>query len=341
MEINEILKAFGLSVDAFNISKITAGYINQTYKLSGKNSYVLQRINKNVFTQPDVIARNLRVASDYLRKNFSEYLFLSSIKTVDGKEMVYDAEGFPWRLFPYIDKTLTVNKVDTEEEAFNAAAGFSLLTRNLSEIDVSLFEPTIEKFQDLQWRWHQFETSLRNATRERKRVAKDAIEQCEQFSFLVHEYKAHINSRALKLRVVHNDTKINNILFDAETKKAVCVIDLDTLMPGYFIYDLGDMIRTFVSPVSEEERDVSKVIFRKNIYESLISGYLSNMGDKLTPSEERLIPFAGMMMTYIMATRMLTDFLNGNIYYQISYPEQNLVRANNQFALMNEFERNI
>jgi Ser/Thr protein kinase RdoA (MazF antagonist) len=133
---------------------------------------------------------------------------------------------------------------------------------------------------------------------------------------------------------MHNDTKVNNILFSSTTQKAACAIDLDTLMPGYFIYDLGDMVRTFVSPVSEEEKDTSKIQFRKNIYDALLRGYLSEMNDVLTNDEKKSIPFSGLMMTYIMALRMLADFLRGNTYYHITYPEQNLVRSRNQLHLL-------
>ena len=134
---------------------------------------------------------------------------------------------------------------------------------------------------------------------------------------------------------------MNNILFDAVSKKAACAIDLDTLMPGYFIYDLGDMVRTCVSPVNEEEKDISKILFRKNIYNALVEGYLSKMGDILSDQEKKFIPFAGKMMTYIMALRFLADFLRGNTYYHISYPEQNLVRARNQFQLLSLIESNV
>ncbi len=133
---------------------------------------------------------------------------------------------------------------------------------------------------------------------------------------------------------MHNDTKINNILFDAVTRKALCAIDLDTLMPGYFIYDLGDMIRTFVSPVNEEEKDLSKVIFREDIYHALVDGYMSQMKSILKKEETEHIAFGGLMMTYIMAMRMLTDFLNGDVYYHTTSPGQNLVRSSNQFHLL-------
>jgi len=150
-----------------------------------------------------------------------------------------------------------------------------------------------------------------------------------------------IQSGKLKLRVVHNDTKINNILFDTRSNKAVAVIDLDTLMPGYFIYDLGDIVRTFVSPVSEEETDLTKVAFRFPFYQKLLEGYLSEMDDCLTDDEKKAIPFAGLMMTYIMAIRFLADYLNGDIYYNTEYPGQNLVRASNQLRLLALIKQNV
>ncbi|MBL7859065.1 MAG: aminoglycoside phosphotransferase family protein [Cyclobacteriaceae bacterium] len=337
--LTKIFTSFGLNPADFKADPITAGYINQTYKLSGKQAYVLQRVNKNVFTRPELIAGNLRIASDYLSRHYSDYVFLSAVKTPAGQEMVYDEEGFPWRLFPFIENSITINKVDTEEEAYNAASGFAQLTANLSGCDATVFKPTIDRFHDLAWRYAQFETALIRATYERKQEAQEAIENCQHFSYLVTEYNELIASKKLQLRITHNDTKINNILFDAKTRKAICVIDLDTLMPGYFIYDVGDMVRTFVSPVDEEEKDLTKVQFREEIYTALVQGYLSQMGDKLNDTEKTLFPFAGMMMTYIMALRMLADFLNGNIYYQIKYPDHNLVRARNQLKLLSLLEK--
>ncbi len=339
--LNEIIRAFGLDPGKLKIDRIGSGYINQTYKLHGDNTYILQRINNAVFTKPEVIANNLRIASDYIAKHHPHYLFLSGIKTSDGNEMVYDNEGFPWRLFPYIENTLTIDKVESEEEAYEAARGFAEFTAKLHGVDPHLFKPTIERFHDLAWRWEQFETALKNTTEERKKYAADAIAGCQRFSFLVDQYNKLIASGELQLRVTHNDTKINNILFDGKTRKAVCVIDLDTLMQGYFIYDLGDMIRTFVSPVSEEEKDLNKVMFRRSMYDALIKGYDSQMHNVLNKTERTLAPFAGMMMTYIMALRMLADFLNGNVYYQITYPDQNLVRARNQLQLLSLLEQNL
>lgn len=341
MALNTILQAFGLHPEDYTISRISTGYINHTYRLTGRASYILQRVNKNVFMKPERIAANLRVAANHLSTHAPGYLFLAGIQTPCGEEMVYDAEGFPWRVFPYIANTITIDRVTTETEAYNAAAGFALLAKNLSGCDVTLFEPTIERFHDLAWRYEQFETALQNTTQERIAQAADAVQACRRYAYLVEEYTRAIRTGDLPLRILHNDTKINNILFDANTREAVCVIDLDTLMPGYFIYDFGDMVRTCVSPADEEERDLTRITFRRSIYAALEEGYRAHMGDVLCDAEKKLLPFSGMMMTYIMALRMLADFLNGNIYYQITYADQNIVRARNQLRLLDVLHENL
>jgi thiamine kinase-like enzyme len=337
--IPEIIVHYGLNARDYAIAPVGSGYIHYTFKLSGHKNYILQRVNKNVFKKPEIIAANLRVASDYLKKSFPDFLFLSAIPTSDDREMVYDEEGFPWRLYPYFENTFTIDKVSTDAEAYSAAAEFARLTKYLDKADSGKFKATIDRFHDLSWRYEQFETSLAKADTDRLTLASEEITKCKSFSWLAEQYRSLVRSGSLRLRVTHNDTKINNILFDASTQQAICAIDLDTLMPGYFIYDLGDMIRTFVSPVDEEEKDLSQVFVRKNIYDALIKGYLSQMTDHLSEAEKSAIPFSGMMMTYIMALRMLTDFLNGDVYYQIRYEGQNLVRARNQLKLLQELEK--
>lgn len=332
--MNAIIASFGLCPSDYAIDRIGTGHIHETYKLKGANSFVLQRVNKNVFNKPEIIASNLRLASDYLKRNFPDYQFLRSIRTVNETEMVYDAQDFPWRLFHYIDNTITIDQVDTVDEAFSAASEFALLTRNLDKIDVSDFKETIPQFQDLVMRYQQFEEALEQATDERIHKAEQSIALCKRFYYLVENYNALIRNGRLRLRVTHNDTKINNILFNASTRKAVCVIDLDTLMPGYFIYDLGDMVRTFVSPVSEEEKDFSKIVFRQDIYDALLAGYLFQMGTVMSPEEKSAIPFAGKMMTYMMALRFTADYLNGDVYYHTDYHGQNLVRSGNQLKFL-------
>jgi Ser/Thr protein kinase RdoA (MazF antagonist) len=340
--MNDILSQFGLTGSSFNIAPVGSGYIHHTFKLTGSDhAYILQRVNKNVFKQPEVIASNLKIAADHICKNHSGYNFLSAIPTSSGKQMAYDADGFPWRLFPYFNNTYTVDKVETADQAESAAAEFAKLVYFLKDVEVRLFKPTIDRFHDLSWRYQQFCDALADPAPGRTERARDLIDVATSCQYLVNEYENLIKSGEMPIRITHNDTKINNVLFDLNTNKAVCAIDLDTLMPGYFIYDIGDMIRTFVSPVDEEEQDLSKIIVRGNIYRAIQRGYLSVMGGSLTSSEIKAIPFSGMMMTYIMALRMLTDFLNGDIYYKITYQDQNLIRARNQFTLLNALKEHV
>ncbi|GHN00622.1 aminoglycoside phosphotransferase [Cytophagales bacterium WSM2-2] len=330
-DIDSVLKAFGISGDA---EPLGSGYIHRTFKVFGEKNYVLQRVNKNIFTKPEVIAANNRAAFQFLKQQHPGYLFPQPLPDKNGNDLHFDEEGFPWRLFPLIENTFTIDAVDLEADAFEAARGFGSLTKNLNGIDLNLFKPTLDRFHDLTWRFGQFTEALQNASADVIRSCEKEIEQAKSFDYLVKEYGTLITSGSMKLRVMHNDTKVNNILFDVHSRKAVCAIDLDTLMPGYFIYDLGDMVRTFVSPVSEEEKDLSKITFRKNIYNALMKGYLSQMDEVLISDEKKSIPFAGKMMTYIMALRFLADFLRGNTYYHISYPDQNRVRAANQLQLL-------
>jgi len=334
VSISSILNSFGLDPERFTQARITAGHINYTYKISGQQSFILQRVNKTIFKQPEQIANNLRLASDHLKKTHPSYLFLGSIPSTDGKEMIYDEEGYPWRLFPFIQNAITVDKVENEKEAFNAAYGFGELTARLWDVDANSFQETIPRFHDPSLRYAQFEQAIRDDKANRKQGVQELVDQCQSQFRLVEQYERLIKSSVLSLRIMHNDTKINNILFDQETRQPVCVIDLDTLMPGYFIYDLGDMIRTFVSPVSEEEKDLTKVIFRSTIYEALIKGYFKAMGNCLSEEQKKLAPFSGYMMTYIMALRFLADYLNGDVYYQTHYSDQNLIRARNQMHLL-------
>jgi Ser/Thr protein kinase RdoA (MazF antagonist) len=336
--VDEVLQKFGLQASEFAINRIGSGHIHETFKLTGSTEHILQRVNNKVFKQPETIASNLRIAAAFLKKNYPAYQFLAALPARDGADLIFDAEGFPWRLFPCISNSFTIDRVGNAEEARSAAIEFARLTANLNRIDVTQFKETIPRFHDLHLRFEQFETALSKAEPERRQKAAPVIAGCLRFRHLLERYDDLLKSKGLRLRITHNDTKINNILFDSTTRQASCVIDLDTLMPGYFIYDLGDMVRTFVSPVDEEEKDLSKIEFRKEIYNAVTEGYLSQMGPVMSPDEYAAIPFAGKMMTYIMLLRFAADFMNGDVYYHTTYPGQNLVRAENQLCFLERLE---
>lgn len=331
----EILQAYNFNPLQVEIAPLGAGHINQTFKVTqGLGCYVFQRINKNVFTRPERIADNIRLVANHLAKHFPDYFFLKPVLSVAGHDFEFDHTNHPWRVMPFVEKGVTKEALTTEREAFEAARGFAGLTRRLSSCSLATMKPTIERFHDLMWRVEQFRESLVVAAQRRLEMGAESIATANRFSFLADEYKTLIDSGILQPRITHNDTKINNILFNKKTGRALCVIDLDTLMPGYFIYDLGDLIRTCVSPVSEEETNLSKIVFRRSFYDAVVEGYLSEMENALSKKELQVVSFSGLMMTYIMALRFLADYLKGDVYYSVQYDGQNLNRAKNQFTLL-------
>src|SRR5882672_4316027 len=179
--MKKVIQSFGLDPEDFAVQRIPSGHIHATYKLVGKPSYILQRVNKDVFKQPHVIANNLRLAADFLKQEYPGYLFLSALPTLDGKEMSFDSEGYPWRLFRFIENSITIDKVETEEEAFHAAAEFGRLTSHLEGVDIGQFKPTIEQFHDLTWRYEQFEQAVKTGKPERLIKAREAVETSKKY----------------------------------------------------------------------------------------------------------------------------------------------------------------
>jgi Ser/Thr protein kinase RdoA (MazF antagonist) len=329
-----VLSQYGLDQHSYHWSRFGKGHIHSTYKVEGRESFILQQFNDRVFTRPEIVERNIRLTGEYLAQQSPEYLFVSPITAQNGRDMVYDKQAKPWRLFPFITNSYSLDEASTLDQAYRASAAFGKVGRLLKNCSTAGFEPTIERFHDLSFRFEQFEDSLRQASGDRRGEASQVIEQAKQCKAIVSKYEALIAGGVLTRRIFHNDTKINNVLFDHTTHEVAAVVDLDTLMPGYFIYDLGDLLRTIVSPVSEEEADMEKVSFRRNFYDAVTEGYLSEMSDTLTADEKQHVTFAGQMMTCIMALRFLADYLRGDTYYHITYPGQNLVRARNQFRLL-------
>lgn len=339
--LDRILEGFGLSGDTWDCQEFGSGHINNTYRLNQRETgekLLLQRINRFVFKDPEAIAGNMRQAADYLRSSDPGYLFLNALKTREGKELYYDEEGEPWRVLPFIENSRSIDEVMEPGQAFSASRQFAILTKKLSGLDASLLKATIPDFHNLELRYTQFREALEQAGEDKKLEAATEITQGKEREHLAGEYKKLTGTPDCKLRIMHHDTKINNVLFDRDTGEAKCPIDLDTLMPGYIFSDLGDMVRTYVSPVSEEETDFSRVRVRDRFYEALYDGYLSEMTGELSEFEKQHLSFAGKMLLYMQALRFLTDHLMGDVYYKTHYPGQNLNRSRNQLKLLFELE---
>ncbi|HEY0898693.1 MAG TPA: aminoglycoside phosphotransferase family protein, partial [Sphingobacteriaceae bacterium] len=300
-------------------------------------AYILQQVNTSVFKSPETIVNNLSAIKDFLKEKHPEYLFINSLKASNGKFLLFDRDGQVFRLMPFVAGSQTINVVTRELEAFEAAQQFGRFTALLASFDVSNLQPTIPDFHNLLLRFDQFQQSLQNASPERVQQAAPEINQAFEYQGIVQIYRNLLKENRIPLRVIHHDTKISNVLFD-DDHRGICVIDLDTVMPGYFFSDLGDMMRTYLSPANEEEKNRSKVTVREAYFKAIIEGYLSEMAQVLTDDEMSLVIYSGEFMIYMQALRFLTDFLNNDIYYSTSYPQQNLFRAQNQFRLLQEYK---
>ncbi len=333
----EIVEAYGFASTTITLQQIGSGHINRTYLLStiDKGKYILQQINTNVFEDPYAIANNIRAVADELNRHHPDFLFPAPIATVKGDLMVKHQDEY-WRLLPFIANTIAFDTLSDPKQAFEAAKQFGKLSRLLNSFDTSTLKPTIPGFHDLSWRYEQFIASLHRASKELKETAQQEIDTALRHHFILAYYQSYQNRSDFPDRVMHHDTKISNVLLDETDYQGICVIDLDTLMPGKFISDLGDMMRTYLCAFSENEKDLGKIKIRIPYFKATIEGYLSEMASILTATEKELILFAGKYIVYMQALRFLTDYLNNSIYYPISYPTQNLDRAKNQFKLLSE-----
>ena len=332
--LQKVLSGYGLTNRHIVITPHGNGLINNTWKVSDDgNEYILQRINYAVFKQPQDIEYNIHQIAGYLTINHPGYLFTVPVKTKDGKEMASETgEGY-FRLFPFIKNSFTIDVANTPPEAFEAARQFGLFTRMLAGFPADSLKTTIPDFHNLSLRFQQFKDACKHGNDERIKQSANAIQFIYEHNHSVKEFQHIKTDPGFILRVTHHDTKISNVLFDTNGK-GLCVIDLDTVMPGYFISDVGDMMRTYLSPVSEEEKDLNKIEVREEFFKAIVEGYLQEMSNELSESELQHFVYAGMFMIYMQAVRFLTDHLIKDKYYGAAYEDQNFVRANNQITLL-------
>jgi Ser/Thr protein kinase RdoA (MazF antagonist) len=332
--MQEILAAYGLLVNDCRIQPFGSGLINATWKVStaGKH-YILQRINHQVFKRPELIAQNISTIGNYLTAHYPAYFFVQPVLTTDKKEMVITDDGAYFRLQPFVDNSSSYDVVDNEQLAYEAARQFGRFTKLLSGIDAGAIQVTLPDFHNLTLRYEQFEQAVEQGNPARIAEAGADIDTIRSYQHLTDIFRSIQDNPDFKIRVMHHDTKISNVLFD-NAGRGICVIDLDTVMPGYFISDFGDMMRTYLSPASEEETDFSKVRVRKDFYRAIVRGYLSEMEDELSAAEKAHLIYAGQFLVYMQAIRFLTDYFNNDRYYGAKYDQHNLLRARNQLTLL-------
>ncbi len=339
MELNNIIKMF-LNTEGVSISieTLKSGHINDTFKVDIKShnleeSYILQRVNHHIFTEPVKIMENIENVALYLQSKGYPKPILSCLKTLKGDYFHQNTEGY-WRMIPFINNTYSILKAENDNQAYQAAKAFGEYSRYLNDIDVKKIHTIIPNFHNADFRISQFYDALKSEPlEERLEKVKPIMEYVSQQIHYFSNYKP-----AIPVRVTHNDTKISNILFDKTTQNASCIIDLDTLQPETILSDFGDMVRTYTPQYGEDEKDIEKVEMRFDYMKALIEGFLSEVNTFLTENEKKNLIYGAKRTIFVQALRFLTDYLNNDTYYKTSYPEQNLSRTLNQITLLKSLE---
>lgn len=327
------------------------GHINTTFVLDFQTadgavqSYVVQKINTYVFKDPDTLMENIVGVTSFLRREIEksggdpERETLTFLPCANGKYYAKDENGACWRCYRHIGEVYTCNIIDSEEVFKNAGAAFGSFQKMLADYPSETLKETIPNFHNTYSRFLDFEKAVRDNLSGRRDQVEAEIEFLRAREADTRVLLDLMDKGELPLRVTHNDTKLNNILFDNKTNHGICIIDLDTVMPGLALYDFGDSIRFGANTASEDEKDLSKVSLSLPLYKAYVEGYLGVAKDSLTACEIEYLPFSAKLMTLECGMRFLTDFLNGDTYFKTEYPEHNLVRCRTQFKLVEDMEK--
>jgi hypothetical protein len=344
-DLRAIARQFHFHGEFRSATPYGSGHINDTFAVcydqgGAPMRYILQRINHSVFKRPAALMENVARVTAHLAaklaetKDFSRRA-LTLIAARNGEPYYVDPDGNYWRAYIFVEKARTYDAVETPAQAYEAARAFGEFQCLLADVPAPRLHDTIPDFHHTPRRFARLEQAI-----ERDCAGRAAQANAEIAFALSHKSMVGMLLDAgLPERVTHNDTKINNVMLDDATGKGICVIDLDTVMPGLALYDFGDMVRTTTSPACEDERDLSKVQMRLPMFESLVKGYLSSAGEFLTREEKCLLVASGKIITFEIGIRFLTDFLEGDVYFKVHRPGHNLDRCRTQFKLIEAIER--
>ncbi len=343
-DIRSISANFAIKGQLISYEPYGSGHINDTYCAiyeQGGNHirYIFQRINHHVFKDPESLMENVERVTNHIRlklkgRSDASRRVLTLVMTNDGKSYCKDPEGNFWRVYEFIENTKSCNIIETPEQAFQAAKAFGAFQRDLVDFKGKRLKDTIPDFHNTPKRFEALEEAFAADSCNHAKSADKEI----QFALAHKDLTTHL----LKLnaagkipeRITHNDTKLNNVLIDEKTSEGICVIDLDTVMPGLALYDFGDLVRTSTSPTEEDEKDLSKVKMQMHMYEALVKGYLSAASEFLTREEKENLAFSGKLITFEIGLRFLTDHLSGDTYFKTHREGHNLDRCRTQFKLV-------
>lgn len=339
-KINIILKNFKLDYECVAFSKLESGHINDTYliTIASNSKYVLQKINTNVFNNIEAISHNKLYFNNFIQSKSQNYnyQFIHFIETINNEVIYLDNHKNHWNLMPYIANSKTYDVANNSSLVFEAGKLYGNFLIQTSNISISDIKETLENFHSVPFRFSQFENALKKTEIDLETILDElnTIKKNKEKMSLLWKLK---EQKKIPLRLTHNDTKLSNILFD-KNEKGLAVIDLDTLMPGIIHFDFGDSVRSICATAKEDEQNLNLVELNLDYYEAYCKGYSFQTKNILNELEIYYLPLAIKTMIYIMGLRFFTDYLNGNIYYKIKYPNHNLDRAKNQFKLLQSIE---
>ncbi len=346
--LRQAAAAFDFGLPTGEAERYGEGHINDTFAVwaaDHSRRWILQRINTDTFTDPAGLMENVTGVTSYLRREIlarggdPDRETLNVVPTREGKPYYTDCEGGAWRAYLFVEGTVCLQKVENERDFYTAAETFGNFQNQLADYPAATLHETIARFHDTPNRYANFEKALAADVMGRAREIGPEIAFIRAREADCHVLMDQLAAGVLPLRVTHNDTKLNNVLIDQATGKGICVIDLDTVMPGLSAYDFGDSIRFGANDCAEDEPDQSKVHFSLHLYEVFARGYLAAAGRAMTEAERRSLPWGAKLMTLECGIRFLTDYLEGDHYFKISRPAQNLDRARTQFTLVEGMER--
>ena len=319
--------------ECVTVTPLGNGLVNLTLMVTTATSkFVLQRINHHVFPNPQAVVNNSHVISNHLLAKETNYQYaVTTPRASRNGKLLEVIDNEYWRALEYVDGTMTVDAISDSQQAYDTALSFAKFSGALASLPADNLQPIIDRFHDLSWRLEKLEDAKKVASPQRLKKAKIVIESFES----QYEFVAQVESlvKQLPLRITHNDTKINNLLFNRSTNLPHAVIDLDTCMPGYLMHDFGDMVRTCCSSLAEDATNIEDMVFQEDIYQKLMAGYVDGLNGIALPLELDSLAIGARLMPFIIGSRFLTDYLSNDVYFATARDEHNLERAANQFKL--------
>jgi hypothetical protein len=350
-QLQEISRKFQIYGEILHAETLKIGHINETYTATYDQGgtrvrYIHQKINRNVFKNPVGVMKNVMRVTMHIRKKLEARKVrdvtrrsLIVIPTRDGKSFFQNGDSEVWRTFVFVEGVETFEAVQSPEQAFQAGRAFGEFQNLLVDLPGERLFETIPNFHHTRKRFAALQQAIANDHLNRAKDAKPEIEFALKHEPIVDVILNAMAKGKIPERITHNDTKFNNVMMDVLTGEAMCIVDLDTVMPGCALYDFGDMVRTTTSPTLEDEPDLSKVKMQMPMFRELAKGYLSTAGQFLTKAEKAHIAFSGKLITFEIGLRFLTDYLSGDTYFRIHRPGHNLDRCRTQFKLVDSIER--